>query len=98
MAVAPFTGAWIEMMHEVCGTRPRQVAPFTGAWIEIRRGGIVPRFDLVAPFTGAWIEIEHQTRGRAGSGSLPSRERGLKLRRPPVGGQPARRSLHGSVD
>ena len=35
--VAPFTGAWIEMMDDasiifcVC-----LVAPFTGAWIEIR--------------------------------------------------------------
>ena len=35
--VAPFTGAWIEIlsdfyMHQIIG-----VAPFTGAWIEIAR-------------------------------------------------------------
>ena len=41
-AVAPFTGAWIEILH---GARRSDlyagVAPFTGAWIEIsdRRDG-----------------------------------------------------------
>ena len=36
--VAPFTGAWIEMLLE-CRKRfwRMRVAPFTGAWIEIRR-------------------------------------------------------------
>ena len=35
----------------------------------------------VAPFTGAWIEIWCATRRRTGTGSLPSRERGLKSAR-----------------
>ena len=33
--VAPFTGAWIEILETIPGTWPRLVAPFTGAWIEI---------------------------------------------------------------
>ena len=35
--------------------------------------------DFVAPFTGAWIEMAKKAQELAGSGSLPSRERGLKL-------------------
>ena len=63
-AVAPFTGAWIEIATtEITGYQPT-VAPFTGAWIEIQPdqdiGGVKP----VAPFTGAWIEIS-QTRKRS---------------------------------
>ena len=35
-AVAPFTGAWIEMFGAgLWGVTPEEVAPFTGAWIEI---------------------------------------------------------------
>ena len=57
--VAPFTGAWIEMVTAGvmrCCVSP--VAPFTGAWIEIdelaqREWTVVH----VAPFTGAWIEM-----------------------------------------
>ena len=33
--VAPFTGAWIEMIIVKCRERLHLVAPFTGAWIEI---------------------------------------------------------------
>ena len=34
--VAPFTGAWIEMLKAGTGIQTRwKVAPFTGAWIEI---------------------------------------------------------------
>ena len=55
--VAPFTGAWIEMIliseMNVYGV----VAPFTGAWIEIFTGVVLKMMQLVAPFTGAWIEI-----------------------------------------
>ena len=35
MAVAPFTGAWIEISLKILEYMPLQVAPFTGAWIEI---------------------------------------------------------------
>ena len=34
---------------------------------------------IVAPFTGAWIEIRRKPRLSHSFGSLPSRERGLKL-------------------
>ena len=34
-AVAPFTGAWIEIQVWVNPTLEERVAPFTGAWIEI---------------------------------------------------------------
>ena len=33
--VAPFTGAWIEILKERYGDKNVTVAPFTGAWIEI---------------------------------------------------------------
>ena len=33
--VAPFTGAWIEIIKRQDDTQARPVAPFTGAWIEI---------------------------------------------------------------
>ena len=34
-AVAPFTGAWIEIVVGVIAIGIVTVAPFTGAWIEI---------------------------------------------------------------
>ena len=34
-AVAPFTGAWIEIDDDKPSWRGDVVAPFTGAWIEI---------------------------------------------------------------
>ena len=34
--VAPFTGAWIEIMLIADNLLSAKVAPFTGAWIEIR--------------------------------------------------------------
>ena len=59
LAVAPFTGAWIEML--ICPAFclfHRQVAPFTGAWIEIERLlELMKDNGDVAPFTGAWIEM-----------------------------------------
>ena len=33
--VAPFAGAWIEMLTVASGSRKSKVAPFAGAWIEI---------------------------------------------------------------
>ena len=56
--VAPYTGAWIEIMYNPAKSPCGQVAPYTGAWIEIvrqkaHRGGF-----KVAPYTGAWIEID----------------------------------------
>ena len=33
--VAPFTGAWIEIVLVPVANKTLKVAPFTGAWIEI---------------------------------------------------------------
>ena len=35
MAVAPYTGAWIEIIHKSSVFAPCAVAPYTGAWIEM---------------------------------------------------------------
>ena len=56
--VAPFTGAWIEMVDQTAPLAGNRVAPFTGAWIEIAlRAWSITTAVQVAPFTGAWIEI-----------------------------------------
>ena len=34
--VAPFAGAWIEIIQEYFNPQPEKVAPFAGAWIEIK--------------------------------------------------------------
>ena len=55
--VAPFAGAWIEIL--VCGSADIGgcVAPFAGAWIEIEEVAKLWQNKGVAPFAGAWIEI-----------------------------------------
>ena len=55
--VAPFTGAWIEILYDTWITLDEGVAPFTGAWIEIVLCVWLVLGLFVAPFTGAWIEI-----------------------------------------
>ena len=55
--VAPYTGAWIEIILYEEVRAYTIVAPYTGAWIEINRE-IESALNLkVAPYTGAWIEI-----------------------------------------
>ena len=39
--VAPFTGAWIEMLNKRLNDEIPFVAPFTGAWIEIISAGLL---------------------------------------------------------
>ena len=56
--VAPFAGAWIEILCMSSDIFFRPVAPFAGAWIEISRSGLLPAYAKVAPFAGAWIEIK----------------------------------------
>ena len=55
--VAPFAGAWIEIVVQQGMERISRVAPFAGAWIEMSFGRKVIQDALVAPFAGAWIEI-----------------------------------------
>ena len=35
ITVAPFVGAWIEMLNSAQATTSQRVAPFVGAWIEM---------------------------------------------------------------
>ena len=69
-AVAPFTGAWIEITSTKYNIDTLSVAPFTGAWIEIFNYTDNTTDYTVAPFTGAWIEINFQI--------VPSIERGSR--------------------
>ena len=57
MAVALFTGAWIETFESLILKQMMDVALFTGAWIETHLPPQLIRYLLyVALFTGAWIE------------------------------------------
>ena len=58
MKVAPFVGAWIEIVLPLSFCPDGVlVAPFVGAWIEIACHCCRDRNNCVAPFVGAWIEI-----------------------------------------
>ena len=69
--VAPFTGAWIEILTRVQRQAHNYVAPFTGAWIEIYQKLTKAQKYLVAPFTGAWIEILQRAAHRQHSQVAP---------------------------
>ena len=56
--VAPFAGAWIEIMVALLLSLETIVAPFAGAWIEMVALWWYPLAVLVAPFAGAWIEMD----------------------------------------
>ncbi len=55
--VAPFAGAWIEILLFGGKLFVAVVAPFAGAWIEIDDNQRKRDCSGVAPFAGAWIEI-----------------------------------------
>ena len=55
--VAPFAGAWIEIVLRCLLLPVLLVAPFAGAWIEMLVLFPLAFVSLVAPFAGAWIEI-----------------------------------------
>ena len=55
--VAPYTGAWIEIVNIPVRSSGTLVAPYTGAWIEIHGKNQQCLTFAVAPYTGAWIEI-----------------------------------------
>ena len=77
--VAPFAGAWIEIISLAAIAVMVLVAPFAGAWIEIPKIMNSILVADVAPFAGAWIEIiEDGKINNRPLSSLPSRERGLK--------------------
>ena len=56
--VAPFAGAWIEIIDFWEQANIENVAPFAGAWIEISNKLNLYKEKYVAPFAGAWIEIK----------------------------------------
>ena len=97
--VAPLAGAWIEIQSIYWMGWTGGVAPLAGAWIEImpfEPGGLRPR---VAPLAGAWIEMSPTNPIKyVFEWSLPSRERGLKLRSIIFKNHLMCRSPRGSVD
>ena len=61
-AVAPYAGAWIEIIKNVVDYMEQIVAPYAGAWIEIGTHQNLSDTDYtVAPYAGAWIEINSQS-------------------------------------
>ena len=80
ISVAPLAGAWIEIEQSLEDLNGNAVAPLAGAWIEILLALLFSNDDMVAPLAGAWIEIPDALKlAITETGSLPSRERGLKL-------------------
>ena len=69
--VAPFAGAWIEILGVRRLGADSSVAPFAGAWIEILGVRRLGADSSVAPFAGAWIEISLLRRLRARSRVAP---------------------------
>ena len=59
MSVAPYLGAWIEILNLVHFVLYIIVAPYLGAWIEIFLKWSERLFLFVAPYLGAWIEISN---------------------------------------
>ena len=78
-AVAPYTGAWIEITLPKEVIQSLLVAPYTGAWIEILLECNRSSQTLVAPYTGAWIEIDNKFLVSIRIRSHPTRVRGLKF-------------------
>ncbi len=55
--VAPYAGAWIEIVSSAEPSPTAGVAPYAGAWIEILFNAFNSGDIKVAPYAGAWIEI-----------------------------------------
>ncbi len=99
--VAPFTGAWIEIIQTRRKQRrkrkshPSRVRGLKSDWVP----GVGGKH-IVAPFTGAWIEINMITRlGIQNGASHPSRVRGLKCHYKKYSNNFLQsRTLHGCVD
>ena len=96
-SVAPYAGAWVEMFVSKNLISKVSVAPYAGAWVEILLTS-KPLYCLaVAPYAGAWVEIFPSTSSVSSTLSLPTRERGLKLKRFTTVCLVMGRSLRGSV-
>ena len=79
--VAPFAGAWIEIVCSNVVFIMPQVAPFAGAWIEIGFNTVFAPFGSTSlPSRERGLKYNRLCRARGLCRSLPSRERGLKYR------------------
>ena len=76
--VAPFTGAWIEILKGFFEIGWYKVAPFTGAWIEIKNNGQSYETVLSLPSRERGLKYIEKCLNLLINQSLPSRERGLK--------------------
>ena len=78
-AVAPYTGAWIEIKKFCHHHLQTPSLPTRERGLKSSRYSCDRRLLDVAPYTGAWIEMYLMSHiERDESGSLPTRERGLK--------------------
>ena len=98
-SVAPFVGAWIEIVNRIDIFAICPVAPFVGAWIEIF--GEMPFVCFEWKSLPSWergLKCDKSSQLCLGQLSLPSWERGLKSLNSYFVSNPDRRSLRGSVD
>ena len=79
-SVAPFAGAWIEIISACNTHRVRRVAPFAGAWIEIDMPIMEITNGMSLPSRERGLKSKKCKRIVTDDLSLPSRERGLKLK------------------
>ena len=77
-AVAPYTGAWIEICRGGSKSLACWSLPTRERGLKYNNVTILNRPESVAPYTGAWIEILVPVKSGFVAASLPTRERGLK--------------------
>ena len=77
--VAPFAGAWIEMLSYSAYCILVFVAPFAGAWIEIYKKVCCARWGRSLPSRERGLKSCPYNPQYSHIPSLPSRERGLKF-------------------
>ena len=76
--VAPFAGAWIEMVWKKNNDGTTTVAPFAGAWIEIEQATTKSGTPTSLPSRERELKCPRPGCAARPHRSLPSRERGLK--------------------
>ena len=79
--VAPFAGAWIEIVYRSVYETVKRVAPFAGAWIEIMEFGTLLTGKASIPSRERGLKCFSDLLGIVCTKSLPSRERGLKFQK-----------------
>ena len=79
LQVAPFAGAWIEILLNGFNGTQQAVAPFAGAWIEIKRTWCDSEMFWSLPSRERGLKFFIEINLCYSVLSLPSRERGLKF-------------------